>query len=143
VADNPADSSVQVGISLQNYSDSVIQYDVESFSVVIEQETVQDPTFLNRGGEIAPHAEESYYFPAIEGLDITRPFLDGSLEYSLRYGHPDYRPTRRMARTMRFTLFRLIGSDFVDNPRWTPTDERDDPLSDVEWSASDDEPGKS
>jgi hypothetical protein len=135
IGDPPTNSSVQVGISLQNFGDHVIRYDVEHFEVVLDGNTIEDPSFLNRGGEIAPRADESYFFPAIRAIDVTRASVDGNLAYSVVYGHPDHRPTRRMTRRMRFTLFRSVGSRFVDNPRWTPTVERDEALSGIDWSS--------
>lgn len=75
---------VIVGIKLQNTSKELIQHRLLKFEVILGGKTVDNPTFLNTSIYIFPGKTSQYYYPAIEGVDITKPIF-GTLEYEILY----------------------------------------------------------
>jgi len=91
---------VIVGIKLQNKSDELIQHRLLKFEVILGGKTIDNPTFLNTSVYVFPGKTSQYYYPAIEGLDITKPII-GTLEYEIIHSSvPDkhwYMSTERLA----------------------------------------------
>jgi hypothetical protein len=75
---------VIVGIKLQNTSKELIQHRLIKFEVILGGKTVDNPTFLNTSVYVLPGKTSQYYYPAIKGVDITKPIF-GTLEYEIHY----------------------------------------------------------
>jgi hypothetical protein len=75
---------VIVGIKLQNTSEELIQHRLLKLEVILGGKTVDNPTFLNASVYVFPGKTSQYYYPAIEGVDITKPIF-GTLEYEILY----------------------------------------------------------
>lgn len=75
---------VIVGIKLQNTSKELIRQSLKKFEVILGGKTVNNPTFLNTSVYVLPGGTYQYYYPAIEGVDLTKP-LSGTLEYEINY----------------------------------------------------------
>lgn len=75
---------VIVGIKLRNTSKELIQHRLLKFEVILGGKTVDNPTFLSTSVYILPGQTSQYFYPAIEGLDITKPIF-GTLEYEIHY----------------------------------------------------------
>ena len=120
-------SRVQIGVILKSFSQTVLEYQVESMHVVVAGKTRVDPRFDNTGGSIPPGGSTDFFFPAIADLNITEP-LDGTLEMRVVYGHPDLGMSRRLTEKRNLSLLRTTGSPSVNYPRWTVLESRDDAL---------------
>jgi hypothetical protein len=77
-------SAVNIGIRLQNMSNELIQYRVTKFKVMLDNKTVDNPTFLTPGLHVYPRKTSDYFYPTIEGVDFSKT-TSGTLEYEVEY----------------------------------------------------------
>jgi hypothetical protein len=77
-------SLVTVGIRLRNTSKELIQYEVKNFNVILGNKTVDNPTFLTTGCYVFPGQTSDYFYPTIDGVDLSKP-VSGTLEYEIHY----------------------------------------------------------
>lgn len=75
---------VIVGIKLQNTSKELIQYKLINFKVILDGKTVENPTFQNTDVYVHPGKTSQYFYPAIKGVDMTKP-TSGTLDYEIHY----------------------------------------------------------
>lgn len=75
---------VIVAINLKNTSKELIQYRLLKFNVILGGKTVDNAPFLNHSVHVSPGKTSQCYYPAIEGLDITK-LIFGTLEYEIIY----------------------------------------------------------
>jgi hypothetical protein len=99
--------SIEVGLRLQNTSDAYLRYEVEQMAVVIQGRAVENPTFYNRGTIIEPHGTDTFRYPFVTG--VPDGWQTGSVEFTVRYGHPSAPLRYRKSQTLRLTTSRLIG----------------------------------
>jgi hypothetical protein len=98
---------VQAVLKLANDSDGYLRYEVEHIAVVIEGRSVADPEFYNRGVIIAPHGSDPFRYPFIYGVPVD--WHMGSIEFTIRYGHPSARLPFRKSQTLKLSARRLVG----------------------------------
>jgi hypothetical protein len=100
-------AALQLGVSLENVSYGPIRYVVERFHVVVSNRTITAPQFLNTGGIIARNTTRYYKYPPFPRGDIAE-FLGknttGRVEFSIKYGHPDRLPDRRLQMALDVSL---------------------------------------
>ncbi len=93
-------SLVTVGIELQNTSTELIQYKLIDFKVILGGKTVGNYTFPNTSVYVFPGKTSDYFYPTIEGIDLTKQ-SSGTLEYEVHYSSvPDkywYMSRRKLA----------------------------------------------
>lgn len=99
--------SVEAGLRLKNNSSEYVRYEMEQMNVVIEGRSVANPTFYNQGIVIPPHGTDVFRFPFIHG--VPDGWQSGSLEFTIRYGHPSAPLRYRKSQTLNLTTSRLIG----------------------------------
>jgi len=114
-------SLVTVGIKIQNTSPSLIQYEVTKFNVILDNKTVDNPKFNTLGGYVYPGKTSDYFFPPIQGIDLTKQ-ASGTLEYEIHYsGVPNkywYLSSRKLA-------FDLVQGQIT----WRFLEEEESPIS--------------
>ena len=76
------DTSLRVGICLENTSDQPIQYNIVVFRVILNGRTVSNPTFLSEYAYAGTMS--NYFYPPIYGIDLTKE-VTGTLEYEIHY----------------------------------------------------------
>jgi hypothetical protein len=121
-------STIQVGVMLQNFGATVLRYQVESMSVVVAGQTREhQPPAASTEGVIPPNATGEYWYPSIGPVDVSNP-LDGMLDIAVVYGHPDLTPARRLVEKRAFSIMKPHGAAFVKTSRWTVLGSSDDPI---------------
>lgn len=100
------DCSIQIDLILKNVSQFPLRYYLEDFRVVLENRTIDDPEYANRGSVIPPGESTRYAFKAISGLDPSseKAKKEGTFEYSIKYGHPDLGAFRICKRKSRIAV---------------------------------------
>lgn len=81
---NPTDRSIQLGLILKNYSKGAIRYEVVEFVASIENKTLHEAKFINKGGLVFPGQVSTYTYDIIHGIPITN-IISGIIEYEIRY----------------------------------------------------------
>jgi hypothetical protein len=99
--------SIELALRLTNTSDEYLRYDIEHMVVVIEGRSVENATFYNRGVIIPPHSTDKFRYPFIRAVPID--WHTGSIEFTVRYGHPSAPFRFRKSQTMKLRSSRLIG----------------------------------
>lgn len=99
--------SVEVGLRLKNNSDEYLRYEIGGMNVVIEGRSVQNPQFCNGGTIIPPHGSDVFRFPFIHS--VPNGWQQGSVEFTVLYGHPSAAFRYRKSQTLRLTTSRLFG----------------------------------
>lgn len=117
-------SQIQIGLNLAHFASTIINYRVESMSVVVENTTApyQPSAKFERA---IPGVPSNIMYPLIRGVDIRAP-LSGTLSVSLVYGHPDLGMARRLVETRTFSLFVTGASLFVNHTNWSVQESHDD-----------------
>ena len=100
---------VIVGIKLRNTSEELIQHRLLEFEVILGGKTVDNPTFLSTSVYVFPGKTSQYYYPAIEGVDITKPIF-GTLEYEIHYSSV---PDRHWCMSRRKLAIDLLITDLA------------------------------
>jgi hypothetical protein len=100
---NSTDNILQIGLVFRNAADGPLLYDVERFDVVLENRTIAAPAFLNRGGVIPRGGATTYRYPPF-GTDAIKPHMNGTIRYSIRYGHPEIGFSRRCKKELAVSI---------------------------------------
>jgi hypothetical protein len=113
--------AVRIGVQLLNPGQVLIQYEVESFTVTFESESVKDPKFDNRGGYIHPKAETIFRYPWIFVPAAPKAGQGGEVEFKINFWSSTFRISHVTAR-MRYTLqgdnLSRIEWQFLDGPTY-------------------------
>jgi hypothetical protein len=92
-------NALQLQLALRNVGDAPIQYEVESFDVVIGDRTVTHKVHANRGGYLPRFAFRLFRDTGFK-RDTVKEFYDkdvqGSVKFSIAYGPPEGRFVRRL-----------------------------------------------
>jgi hypothetical protein len=117
--------SVEPGLRLKNNSAEYLRYEMEDMAAVIEGRSVEDATFFNRGVIIPPHGTDVFRYPFIRGVPTD--WQKGSIQFTVRYGHPSAPLRFRKSQELRLTTSQLLGrqpphdlhiqADLVSAPR--------------------------
>jgi len=77
---------IKVGLILKNTGKVLIKYDInpDTLSVVVQNRTPSKPVFFNYGGYIFPGQTTTFYYNAIDNIDINS-LLEGKFKYDLNY----------------------------------------------------------
>ncbi len=80
-------NAFQIGIELRNFSKVHLKYDVVRFVVSLENKTLHEPNFLNRGGYLYPNQSSTFDYPVIDDIELKdeNSVLNGKLEYEIEY----------------------------------------------------------
>jgi hypothetical protein len=98
---------IEVGLRFANNSSEALRYEIERMTVSIESLTVGDPQFANQGVIIAPSRYDAFRFPTIRNVDFN--WQAGTIDYSVRYGHPSTSLRFRKSQRIRLTAEREPG----------------------------------
>ena len=98
---------IEVGLRLANNSAEHLWYEIEHMTVTIESLTVGNPEFANRGVTIGPGRYDVFRFPIIRNVNAN--WREGTLDFSVRYGHPSSRPQFRKSQRLKLTAEREPG----------------------------------
>jgi hypothetical protein len=106
--DNLNLAGIQIGLVLENASDVVLEYEMESMIVVLGGRTASSPVFNTRGGTIAPGGTDVFFYPAIQGVAVS-PDPAGEVEFNILYGIAGETPRFRWHWKLGLELQREIG----------------------------------
>lgn len=99
--------NIEVALRLINNSDEYLRYEVEHMVVVIEGRSVENATFYNQGVIIPPHGIDKFRYPFVHGVPID--WHVGSIEFTVRYGHPSAAFRFRKSQALKLRASRLVG----------------------------------
>jgi hypothetical protein len=115
--------NIQVGFNLRNSTVVPIRYEVQDISAVVNEKTVANPTFDNRGGVVARGGIIRYNFPPIDQV-VGKKTLSGRASIVYRYG-PATEPEAIFIREANYTVNLTIGPK---GSGYTIIEENDGPL---------------
>lgn len=98
---------IEAGLRLANNAAEYLRYEIEHITVTIESQTVGNPEFANHGVIIAPGRYDVFRFPVIRNVNAN--WQEGTLDYSVRYGHPLSGPQFRKSQRLKLTADREPG----------------------------------
>jgi hypothetical protein len=99
---SPGDGTVnvQIGLVFENTSTAVLEYEIQSIAVIVNERTVLDPGFHTRGTRIPVGRDDMFRFPFITAIDYEPGTpLTAEIEFAAAYGLPGelkYRLRRRI-----------------------------------------------
>jgi hypothetical protein len=117
--------SVQIGLRLKNNSDDPLCYEIERMNVVIAGKTGENVQYPYKGTVIPPQGTDTFRYPFVHSLPER--WQEGSVEYTVRYGHPSAHLRFRKSHKLRLTAFRSVGKQPP-----LDIDIEDEPVSDSE-----------
>ena len=98
-------SSLQISLMLRSSINRALKFHVEVFDISLDGYTLAQPIFLNRSGILAPLATTQFRYPPFpHDMLGERTQFNVRIEVIILYGHPDFPPTRRWARTIKQQL---------------------------------------
>jgi hypothetical protein len=121
--------SIELALRFTNTSDEYLRYDIEHMVVVIEGRSVANATFYNRGVIIPPHSTDKFRYPFIRAVPVD--WHTGSIEFTVRYGHPSAPFRFRKSQTMKLRSSRLVGQPPPQNLRVIADLVRDPDVEDI------------
>lgn len=124
------DAALQIGLQLRNFSSGPIRYSVEHFDVRIGSRTLPKlkkgalVSYLPRG---AGRTSSNVPFKKEDIIEYAGRRVEGTVEFSIAYGHPEQPPERRLKMVMDVIfVFNASGAlGFGGNI----TEESDEPIS--------------
>ncbi len=77
---------IVVELMFRNATSFRITYQIQSISVVIDNQTVTNPPSINQGGSMPSGGRAAYNYALIDGLDFSKAPLGGIVEFTVKYG---------------------------------------------------------
>lgn len=99
--------NIEVGLRLADNSADYLRYEMEHMTVTIASQTVGNPDFANRGVVIPPGGYDVFRFPVIRSVNAN--WLEGTLDFAVRYGHPSSKPQFRKSQRLKLIAEREPG----------------------------------
>ena len=97
------EATLQLGLILHNAAEWPMKYHVKDISVILGDRTIGEPEFINRGGIVSRMSKTIFLFPSFI-KDVVRPNMNGTIKYTIEYGHPDFEFVRISKKHLRLTL---------------------------------------
>jgi hypothetical protein len=96
-------AAIQLGVVLRNASSLPLKYKVEEIHVIVGTTAIPDPMLINDGGLISRGCTGLYLYPPFP-VTATQPRVSAKIEFTIAYGHPDYRLVRRLRKNLDVSL---------------------------------------
>jgi membrane protein implicated in regulation of membrane protease activity len=101
--------TAQISLRLANSSGEPLRYEVEDLAVTIHGQRSADIALdPNRGGVIAPHATVRFLAPDVSNVPAN--WETGTLEFTVRYGHPSVPMRYQKSQSHKITAFTVVGA---------------------------------
>lgn len=78
-------AGLQIGVRLKNVSKVLINYNVTKIVGSIQNLSIHQPNFINKGGYLYPGQSTDYYYDTFKNIEINKPFIEGKFEYEIEY----------------------------------------------------------
>ena len=104
--DTKEDAAFQIGLNLRNATSGALKYHVEEFDVILNNRTIANPIFTNKGTVIPRDSRPVFYYPPFDKrtLQELRPRAEGILKYTILYGHPESAYVRKAKKRLRLSV---------------------------------------
>lgn len=103
---------LRVGIIFRNPGKVPIRYDVKSMRVTFGGQTIDDPKFATRGGEIYPDDETIFWYGTILNVNMSNLPCPGVLQYEIDYSDMLKKETVTTKKKIQYTFNSLDPPNF-------------------------------
>lgn len=103
---------LKAGLVFRNPGKVLIRYEIRSLRVTFGGQTIDNPQFVNRGGQIYPGDEAIFWYGPIHNVDLSVLPRSGFLEYVVKYSTvPEQGPISTEKR-IQYTINSIQPFDF-------------------------------